>query len=116
MHKIFGYLLIGIGLLFIMFAALSMYKVCVDRQPVAPIVQLADMNINTQYGIMQMPMQNVNTMANIMLFVAFMLFLVSAGAKLANIGNGLLKTERIYDALIQLKSKNELTAETFKKL
>lgn len=101
MHKILGYLFICIGVLGIFFAAISMYKVFVDRQPVAPVVQLSDMNVNTQYGALSMPMQNINTLANLGLFALFMMFVLSAGSKLSLIGVNLVKTERLREALLE---------------
>lgn len=100
MHKILGYLFICIGVLGIFFAAIGMYKVFVDRQPVAPVVQLTDMNVNTQYGPLSMPMQNVNTLANLGLFAILMMFVLSAGSKLASIGVNMVKTERLREALL----------------
>ena len=99
MHKILGYLFICIGVLLILFSLLCMYKVFVDRQPVAPVVQLTDVNLNTQYGPLSMPMQNVNTLANLGLFALLMMFVLSAGSKLAGVGTNLLKNERIHEAL-----------------
>lgn len=117
MHKIFGYLLICVGVLFIFFSLLCMYKVFVDRQPTAPVVQLADMNLQTQYGIIAVPMQNINTLANLGLFALFMLFVLSAGGKLAGLGVNLLKNERIYEGLLALQNKsNAPSAESLKKL
>lgn len=116
MNKIFGYLLICAGLMMMLFSVMSMYKVFADRQPVAPVVQMADLRINTQYGPMQIPMQGVNQIANLGLFALLMLFILSAGAKLAGVGNGLLKTERIHDALLAIEAKNAPNKETLKKL
>lgn len=116
MNKIFGYLLICIGLMMMLFAVMGMYKVFADRQPVAPVVQMADMRINTQYGPMQIPMQGVNQIANLGLFALLMAFILSAGAKLAGVGNGMLKSERIHDALLQIENKHLPTEETLKKL
>ena len=117
MHKIFGYLLICVGVLFIFFSWLCMYKVFVDRHPTAPVVQFADMNLQTQYGLITVPMQNINTIANLGLFALFMLFVLSAGGKLAGLGVNLLKNERIYEGLLALQSKsNAPSAESLKKL
>ena len=111
MHKITGYALIFVGLMLMFFSLISMYKVFVDRRPAVPVVQLADMNLNTSYGIMQIPMQNLNTLANLGLFALFMLFVLSAGAKTAGIGCNLLKNERICEALLQLDEKTKLAAQ-----
>lgn len=116
MNKIFGYLLICLGLMMMLFAVMSMYKVFVDRQPVAPVVQMADLRINTQYGEMQIPMQGTNQIANLGLFALLMVFVLSAGSKLAGVGNGMLKAERIHDALLQIESKNVPSQEALKKL
>ena len=117
MHKIFGYLLICLGVLCIFFSLLCMYKVFVDRQPTAPVVQLADMNLQTQYGVIAVPMQNINTIANLGLFALFMLFVLSAGGKLAGLGVNLLKNERIYEGLLALNDKSSApTVDSLKKL
>ena len=116
MNKIFGYLLICTGLMMMLFSVMGMYKVFADRQSVAPVVQMADLRINTQYGPMQIPMQGVNQIANLGLFALLMVFILSAGAKLAGVGNGLLKAERIHDALLMLENKNSVSEQTLKKL
>lgn len=117
MHKITGYLLIFVGMLLMFFALIGTYKVFVNHQSVPAVVQLRDMDIRTQYGNMQIPMQNINTLANIGLFVILMLFILSAGAKIAGIGCNLLKNERIYEALLQLNLKDAAeTEKTLKKL
>ncbi|MBR4681873.1 MAG: hypothetical protein IKP06_01010 [Elusimicrobiaceae bacterium] len=113
MHKIVGYFFIFIGMLLVFFALIGMYKAFADHQPVPQVVQLTDMNIRTQYGNMLVPMQNINQLANIGLFVLLMMFVLSAGAKVGTIGCNLLKNERIYEALSQLKNP---TMEELKKL
>ncbi len=116
MNKIFGYLLICAGLMLMLFSVMGMYKVFADRQPAAPVVQMADLRINTQYGPMQIPMQGVNQIANLGLFAVLMMFILSAGAKLAGVGNAMLKTERIHDALLQIQAQNAPAEQTLKKL
>ena len=116
MHKILSYLFICVGTLLIFFSLVSMYHVFVDRQPAAPVVQLTDMNLQTQYGIMTIPMQNLNTLANLGLFAVLMAFILSAGAKLANIGVKMLKNERIREALLELKITELPAEENLKKL
>ncbi len=117
MHKITGFLFIFIGMLLIFFALIGMYKVFATRQPVPQVVQLTDMNVRTQYGTMQIPLQNVNTLANIGLFAILMMFVLSAGAKVAGVGCNLLKNERIHDALLQLNLKDSQPVEnSLKKL
>ena len=99
MNKIFGYLLICAGLLLVFFALIGMYKVFVNGNAVMPIIQLADMQLNTAYGPVVIPMKSLSSVVNLMLFALFMAFVLSAGAKVAGVGNGMLKAERIYDAL-----------------
>ena len=111
MHKILGYLLICTGVLLIFFSLIGMYKVFVDRHQTAPVVQLSDMNLQTQYGIMIVPMQNLNTLANLGLFALFMMFVLSTGAKLAGIGTNMLKNERIHEALLMLNNKAAAPSE-----
>lgn len=99
MNKIFGYVLICAGLMLILFALTGMYKVFVDGAAAAPIIQLADLQLNTAYGPVIVPMKSASQVANLGLFAIFMVFVVSAGGKIAGIGNGLVKNERIYEAL-----------------
>lgn len=104
------------GVLLVFFSLVSMYKVFVDRQPAAPVVQLTDMNLNTQYGVMTVPMKNLNALANLGLFVVFMAFVLSAGAKLAGLGVNILKNERIHDALTALNKTSVPDETSLKKL
>lgn len=116
MNKIVGYLFVCVGVLLVFFSLISMYKVFADRQPVAPVVQLTDMNLQTQYGVMTVPMQNLNTLANLGLFAVFMAFVLSGGAKLAGVGTKWLKNECIREALLELKSSELPDEEKLKKL
>lgn len=106
MNKILGYLLICAGLGLIFFSLTGMYQVFINGGAVMPVMQFADMQINTQYGPMLLPMKNLSTLANLGLFAVQMLFILSAGSKVAQIGNGLVKTERLCETL-----KNSRTAE-----
>lgn len=116
MRKILGYLLVCVGLLLIFFSLISMYKVFVDRQAVAPVVQLADLTLQTAYGPLTVPMQPINQLANLGLFALFMLFVLAAGGKVAQVGTNLLKNERIYEALLTLNTANAPSENTLKKL
>ena len=113
-HKITGYLLFCVGLLLMLFAVISMYKVFVGQQPVVAVVQLADMNLKTQMGMMVFPMANFNTLANLGLFAVFMLFIVTVGGKISALGCHFLKIERLYEALA--KSEKTLSQDDVKKL
>lgn len=115
MHKILSYLFICAGILIILFALNNMYQVFINGQTVREIAHFADLTVQTQVGPMNVPMDAANTMANMGLFAVLMLFIMSVGGKIASIGVQLLKNERIYDALIQLK-KEDITKETFKQL
>lgn len=115
MHKILSYLFICAGILIILFALNNMYQVFINGQTVREIAHFADLTVQTQVGPMNVPMDTANTMANMGLFAVLMLFIMSVGGKIASIGVQLLKNERIYDALIQLK-KEDITKETFKQL
>ncbi len=116
MHKLFSYLLMGVGVLLIFFSLVCMYKVFVDRQSVAPVVQLADLPIQTAYGVMTVPAQGINTIVNLGLFAVFMTFVLAAGGKLALVGVNLLKNERIHDALCALPDKAFAKEEKLKTL
>lgn len=115
MNKIFGYLLICAGLMMIFFSLIGMYKVFANGSPVVAVVQMADVRLNTQYGPVQIPMKGINTIANLGLFALFMMFVLSAGSKISGIGNGMLKNERIYDALLENPQAAQ-NADAFKKL
>ncbi len=117
MNRTIGYVLIAVGVMVMFFSFFSMYKVFVDRKPVAPVVQLADMNIRSQVGNMQIPMDNLNTLANVGLFAVLMMFVLAVGGKIAALGCNLIKIERIHDALLQLENKQQITEpKTLKKL
>ena len=113
-HKVTGYLLVCVGLLVILFAAVSMYKVFVGHQPVVAVVQLADMNLKTQMGVMVFPMGNFNPLINLGLFALFMLFMVTVGGQIAKVGCHFLKIERLHEALT--KKEEPLSKEQAKKL
>ena len=115
MHKILSYLLLCTGLLIILFALNSMYKVFIGGAEVLAVAHFADLTIKTQAGPMNIPMQAANTLANMGLFAVFMLFVLSVGGKIASLGIQLLKNERIYEALLQLNKEN-LTQDVLKKL
>lgn len=115
MHKILGYLLLFTGMAMIFFAATGMYKTFVQRQPVLNVVKLDTLTANTQYGQVQIPSQGINTLANVGLFTVLMLFMVSAGAKVANVGVNLLKAELIHDGLSAIKRAELEQKETYLK-
>lgn len=114
-HKILSYLLLCAGILIILFALNGMYKVFINGEEVATIMHFADVTVQTKAGPMNLPMQSINTLANMGLFAVFMLFVMSVGGKIASIGVQLLKNERIYEALLQLNKEN-LTQDVLKKL
>ena len=115
MHKIFSYLLLCVGLLIILFALGQMYKVFIGGETVRALVAFGDLTIQTQVGPMQVPMQAANTIANLGVFALFMFFVMAVGGKVATIGVQLLKNERIYDALLQIKP-SDINTDTLKKL
>ena len=115
MYKIFSYLLLCAGILIILFALNSMYHVFLQGQDVRMIVHFADLTVQTQAGPMNIPMEATNTLANMGLFALLMTFVMAVGGKIASLGVQILKNERIYDALAQLK-KEDITQDTFKKL
>ena len=115
MHKILSYLLICAGLFIVFFALHGMYQVFVTGATAPALVHFADLTLQTQFGPMQLPMQQANVIANLVLFALFMGFLVAAGGKIAQIGCHILKVERLYEALLQLKP-SEVKLETLKKL
>lgn len=115
MNRIFGYLLLLAGMAMIFFAGIGMYKTFVQRRPVVNVVNLGTITANTQYGKVDIPLNNVNTVANLGLFAVFMLFFVSAGAKVAGVGVNLLKTERIHDGLCAIKRAELEKQEAFLK-
>lgn len=115
-HKITGYLLLTVGLVFILFAVVSLSKVFIGGGEVAQLVQFSGLPVQTQYGTLQIPLKQVAPLLNIGLFSVFMLCVMAAGGQLAKIGVNLLKVERIYEALAQLPSKQAANPEAVKKL
>ena len=115
-HKITGYLLLTIGLVFIFFAVVSLSKVFIGGDAVVQLVQLSGVPIQTQYGTFQIPLKEASILFNLGLFTLFMICMMTAGGHLARIGVNLLKVERIHDALANLPSGNAPTTETLKKL
>lgn len=116
MHKILGYLLLCAGLFLIFFAGNGMYKTFVRHSPVAQIVNMRDITVQAPQGTVTVPAEGINTLANTALFAVLMLFFVSVGARVAQLGIHLLKTERIYDALSQLDLTDKDDLKTLKKL
>lgn len=116
MHKILGYLLLCAGLFLIFFAGNGMYKTFIRHSPVAQIVKMGDITAHTTQGAITVPADGINTLANTALFAVLMLFFVSVGARVAQLGIYLLKTERIYDALSQLELTDKEAVKTLKKL
>ncbi len=115
MNKILGYLLICAGLLLILFSLMGMYKVFVNANPVVPVVQMADAQLVTSYGPVVVPMKSISAAVNLVFFALFMFFVLLAGAKVSSVGNGLVKNERIYEALTANAHAAE-QADTLKKL
>ncbi len=116
MHKIMGYLLICVGLLLIFVSLVGMYKVFVDRQPPVPVIQLTDTAVQTQYGALKVPLQAINPFLNLIFFGVFMFFILFTGGKIAGIGCKLLRTERIYEALLCAKNISPEQIDSLKKL
>ncbi len=114
MYKIFSYLLLCTGILIICFSLHSMYQVFAESRQVPAFVQAQKMQLHTQAGPVELPMDTINTLVNVGLFVLFMVVVAGIGAKIAGLGCQLLKNERIHDALLQL---NKIPpAEVLKKL
>ena len=102
MHKIIGYFLLFVGLATLFFSFTGMYQTFVHKKPVIQVLQLKPVSLNTQYGAVQMDSAAVNQILNLSLFAIFMIFLTGLGAKVASIGNNLLKTERICETLKEM--------------
>lgn len=102
MHKIIGYFLLLVGLATLFFSFTGMYQTFVNKKPVVQVMQLKPLHLNTQYGPIQMDATAVNQILNLSLFSLFMIFLTGLGAKVAGIGNNLLKTERICETLKEM--------------
>ena len=115
-HKITGYLIFTVGLVFILFAVVSLSKVFIGGDAVVQLVQLPSLPIQTQYGTLQIPFKEMAPIINLGLFAIFMLCVMTAGGLLAKIGVNLLKVERICETLLQLPNKQILNQETLKKL
>lgn len=111
MHKITGYLLIFAGLAVMFFAFTGMYQTFVNKKPVVQVLELKPMDLNTQYGAVQVDSGVVSQVLNLSLFALFMIFLAGLGAKVAAVGNNLLKTERICETLQTLRLEGALRKE-----
>lgn len=111
-----SYLFICIGVLLILFAFNGMFKVFISHQAAPVLVQFSDFQMRTQFGPVALPMEAINTIANLGLFALFMAFVAGVGGKLASIGCQLLKNERIHDALLQLNAAQSAQAATSKQL
>ncbi|MBR2865979.1 MAG: hypothetical protein IKJ44_02370 [Elusimicrobiaceae bacterium] len=108
MHKIIAYFLLFVGLATLFFSFTGMYQTFVNKKPVVQVLQLKNFNVNTQYGPIEMEASSVNQILNLSLFALLMMFLAGLGAKVAGIGNNLLKTERICETLQTLSVKEAL--------
>lgn len=115
-HKIIGYLLITAGILLVLFALMGLYKVFIGGSEVLALVQLADMNIKTQYGLLTIPINSINPVINMSLFALFMMCVMTAGGHIAKVGAGILKAERIHDALLKLTQEQATSKDATKKL
>lgn len=111
MHKIIGYLLLVIGLALILFAFTGMYQTFVQAKPVMQLVHSQPLALATQYGQVKVDAAFATQTLNIVLFALFMMFLALIGARVAGIGNQLLKTERICQTLQQLRREDALSNE-----
>lgn len=109
MHKILAYFLLLVGLTIMSFAFTGMYQTFVNKKPVVQVVTLQPLLLNTQYGSVQVDSTLVGQVINIGLFALFMLFLSAFGAKIAAIGNTLLKTERVCQTLQMLRRQEALS-------
>lgn len=100
-----------VGLATLFFAFTGMYQTFVNRRPVVQVLQLKPIDLNTQYGQVQIQSEVVNQILNLSLFALFMIFLVGLGSKIAAVGNSLLKTERICETLQMLRKEDILSEE-----
>lgn len=111
MQKIIAYLLLVVGLALMCFAFMGMYQTFINKKPVVQVVQIKPFSLSTQYGNVQVDGAMVGQVLNITLFVLFMLFLAALGARVAGVGNQLLKTERICETLQRLRREDVLAHE-----
>lgn len=111
MNKTIAYLLIFTGLAVMFFAFTGMYQTFVNKKPVAQVLQLQPLRLNTQYGTVQVDSAVVNQVLNLSLFALFMIFLAGLGGKVAAAGNQLLKTERICETLQMLRRSDAVGRE-----
>jgi len=90
------------------FAFTGMYQTFVNKKPVVQLVTAKPLALNTQYGAVQFDSAPIVHTLNLILFALFMMFLAVLGAKVAGIGNQLLKTERICETLETLRAQEAL--------
>ena len=111
MHKIIAYFLIFVGLVLMFFAFTGMYQTFVNKKPVVQVVSAKPLALSTQFGTLQADGTLVANVLNLALFALFMIFLAALGARVAGVGNQLLKTERICDTLQHLRREDVLNHE-----
>lgn len=91
--KIFGYFLLGIGLACIVFALYSLYSVFNDAASPPEIFQLSNLSFSIDSPDSRGPVEvklpldpQVRKVVNLFLYYMFMLFIVTVGGKLGNLG------------------------------
>ena len=104
MNKIFGYLLTFVGLVMIIFAVVSMFKVFTGAQPAISLISDFNLNVNTQYGQMGMDTKALLPIINLALHAMLMFFITAAGGRVAGVGVNMVKVDAIADALRENKN------------
>jgi len=106
-EKIFGYVLLCIGLICILSAFYSMQKVFTNTANPPEIFQLQSLNLSTSIGANSQPMlmnvaldPEVRKVVNMFIYYLFMLFVLMAGSAISGLGIQLIKE-------IKVKTQNQ---------
>ena len=99
--KIFGYFLVCIGLISIVFALYSVYNVFLNAVNPPEIFQLNNLTFSVDTGQGRAPLEittpldpPVRRIVNMFLYYIFMLFILSVGSKVSMLGAQFIRTTK----------------------
>jgi len=102
MEKIFGYILLCIGLICISFAFYSMYNVFTNLTPPPEIFKMKSLSFSISAGVANPSTvtdialdPEVRKIVNMSLYYLFMLFIVMVGSKISSLGIQLIKEIKV---------------------
>ena len=106
-EKILGYILLSVGLLFIMLSAYNIYTVFTGSASAPNMFKIDSIEIpatNNSPAVPLMSGENFSKLMNLIPWYILMFFFVLAGGKIASLGIQLIK-----DIKVTIKSKDSLT-------